>query len=120
VRAAVFGSASEAADWLDASLEHLAATDWTAMGTTAHAEMLARLSRTQTKLTAVNAAVLAAFTAGNGYQPDGHHSARQWLIGKTGISEGAARGAVGWQRRLARHPVIAEAMAAGSRVGILG
>jgi hypothetical protein len=113
VQAAVFGSADEAADWLDASLEHLAATDWAALGTTAHAGMLARLSRAQTKLTAVNAAVLAAFTAGNGYEPDGHRSAKQWLIGKTGISEGAARGAVGWQRRLARHPVIAEAMAAG-------
>jgi len=48
VQAAVFGSTGEAADWLDASLEHLAATDWAALGTTAHAEMLARLSCAQT------------------------------------------------------------------------
>ena len=95
MQAAVFGSAGEAADWLDASLEHLAATDWAALGTAAHAEILARLSRAQTKLTAVNAAVLASFTAGNGYEPDGHRCAKQWLLGKTGISEGAARGAVG-------------------------
>ena len=113
MQAAVFTNAGEAAGMLDASLDHLAATDWASLGTVAHAEMLARLQRAQTKLTVVNAAVLAAFTAGNGYEPDGHRSAKQWLIGKTGISEGAARGAVGWQRRLARHPVIAEAMAAG-------
>jgi len=43
--AAAFGSAGEAADMLDASLDHLAATDWTALGTSAHAEMLVRLSR---------------------------------------------------------------------------
>src|SRR5262245_47094134 len=98
---------------LDASLDYLAATGWAALSTQAHGEMLARLQRAQARLTAVNAAVLAAFTAGNGYEPDGHRSAKQWLIGKTGISEGAARGAVGWQRRLARHPVIAATMAAG-------
>src|SRR5215469_6447437 len=114
MREAVSGGPADAAGALDASLDHLAATDWASLGTVAHAEMLARLQRAQTKLTAVNAAVLAAFTAGNGYEPDGHRSAKQWLIGKTGVSEGAARGAVGWQRRLARHPVIAEAMAAGS------
>src|SRR5262249_11903930 len=111
--AAAIGSAGEAADMLDASPDHLAATDWTALGTSAHADMLVRLSRAQTKLTAVNTAVLAAFTAGNGYEPEGHRSAKQWLIGKTGISEGAARGAVSWQRRPVRHPVIAEAMTVG-------
>ena len=87
---------------LDASLDYLAATDWASLGTQAHGEMLAQLQRTQTRLTAVNAAVLAAFTAQAGYEPDGHRSARAWLIGKTGISTGAAGGAVGWQRRIGR------------------
>jgi len=45
MRAAAFASAGVAADMLDASLDHLAATDWTALGTSAHAEMLVRLSR---------------------------------------------------------------------------
>src|SRR5215475_82767 len=98
---------------LDASLDYLAATGWAALGTAAHAEMLARLQRAQTKLTAVNAAVLAAFTAGNGYEPDGHRSAKQWLIGKTGISEGAARGAVGWRGRLPGPRVTAGGRAPG-------
>jgi Domain of unknown function (DUF222)/HNH endonuclease len=113
VQAAAFGSAGEAADMLDASLDHLAAADWPSLGSQAHGEMLARLQRAQAKLTAVNAAVLAAFTANSGYEPDGHGSAMQWLINRTGISKGAAKGAVGWHKRLGRHGLIAAAMTAG-------
>src|SRR5262249_27527010 len=104
VQAAAFTNTGEAAGMLDASLDYLAATGWAALGTAAHAEMLARLQRAQTKLTAVNAAVLAAFTAGNGYEPDGHRSAKQWLIGKTGISQGAARRGAGRGGRPASAP----------------
>jgi hypothetical protein len=75
--------------------------------------MLARLQRAQARLTAVNAAVLAAFTAQSGYEPDGHRSARAWLINRTGISKGAAGAAVGWHKRLARHGRIAQGMTAG-------
>jgi len=110
---ATFGSAAEAADALDASLDHLAAVDWASLGTAAHGQMLARLQRAQAKLTAANAAVLSAFTAQSGYEPDGHRSARAWLIGKTGMAKGAAGAAVGWQKRLGRHRRIAETMAAG-------
>src|SRR6516225_2903194 len=110
---ATFSGAAEAADALDASLDHLAATDWASLGTAAHGEMLARLQRAQAKMTAVHAAVLAAFTAQSGYEPDGHRSARAWLINKTGIARGAAGAAVGWQKRLARHGKIATVMAAG-------
>ena len=82
-----FASPADAAGMLGASLDHLAATDWASLGTQAHGEMLALLQRAQAKLTAVNAAVLAAFTAQGGYEPDGHRSARAWPIGKTGISK---------------------------------
>jgi len=75
--------------------------------------MLAYLQRAQAKLTAINAAVLAAFTAQCGYEPDGHRSARAWLINKTGISTGAACSSVAWQKRLGRHQRIADTMAAG-------
>src|SRR6516225_4645314 len=108
-----FAGAADAAGMLDASLDHLAATDWASLGTAAHAEMLARLQRAQARLTAINAAVLAAFTAQCGYEPDGHRSARAWLINRTGVSKGAAGAAVGWHKRLARHRRIAETMAAG-------
>ena len=113
MREAGFGSTAGAADMLDASLDHLAATDWASLGTQAHGEMLARLQRAQAKLTAVNAAVLSAFTAQSGYEPDGHKSAQAWLINKIGISKGAAGAAVGWDRRLRRHRGIADAMTAG-------
>jgi hypothetical protein len=113
VQAAAFGNMGEAADMLDASLDHLASADWAGVGSQAHGEMLAQLQRAQAKLTAVNAAVLAAFTANSGYEPDGYGSAKQWLINRTGISKGAALGAVGWRKRLCRHPLIAAAMAAG-------
>jgi hypothetical protein len=111
---APFANTGEAADWLDSALDHLAAADWASLGTQAHGEMLGRLQRAQAKLTAVNASVLAAFTAQSGYEPDGHRSAMAWLTNRAGISRGAAAGAVGWQRRLARHGVIAAAMAAGA------
>ena len=102
-----FASAADAAGMLDASLDHLAAVDWAPLGTEAHGEMLARLQRAQAKLTVVNAAVLSAFTAQCGYEPDGHKSARAWLTNRTGVSTAAAGHAVGWERRLARHQRIA-------------
>jgi len=108
-----FGSAAEAAAMLDASLDHLACTDWASLGTQAHGEMLARLQRAQAKLTAVNASVLSAFTAQGGYEPDGHRSARSWLVNKNGMAKGAAGAAVGWHKRLGRHRAIARVMAAG-------
>ena len=111
--AGAFAHEGEAADWLDAALGHLAATDWASLGATAHADMLRRLQRAQARLTAVNAAVLAAFTTGQGYETDGHSSAVQWLIHRTGVSKGAALGAYGWHKRLGRHGVIAAAMTAG-------
>jgi hypothetical protein len=110
---AVFASPAGAADTLDASLDHLAAVDWASLGTAAHAEMLACLQRSQAKLTAVHAAVLSAFTAQSGYEPDGHRSARAWLINRNGMSKGAAGAAVGWEKRLRRHGRIAAVMAAG-------
>ena len=103
----------EAADMLDASLDHLAAVDWASLGTQAHGEMLVRLQRAQAKLTTVHAAVLSAFTAQSGYELDGHRSARAWLIHRAGMARGAAGAVVAWQKRLGRHRRIAQAMAAG-------
>ncbi len=78
--------------------------------------MLGTLQRAQTRLTAVNAAVLAAFTAQGGVldQPDGHRSARAWLINRTGILQGCRqrRGRL-QHKRLGRHARIAAVMAAG-------
>ncbi len=107
-------NAAAAMAMLHVAFDHLSGTDWAAMGCQAQAEVLAGLTGAQSRLTAVHARVLAAFSAAGGYEPDGHGSARQWLIGKTGISKGAANGAIGWQRRLGRHGQIAAAMTAGA------
>jgi hypothetical protein len=114
VPGAAFASPADSAAMLDASLDHLAATDWASLATAAHGEMLAQLQRVQAKLTAVNAAVLAAFTAQSGYEPDGHRSARAWLVNRNGMSKGAASSAVAWDKRLRRHGEIAAVMAAGN------
>ena len=57
--------------------------------------------------------MLTAFTSQGGYEDDGHGSARVWLRWQTRVTKGAAAGAVGWMRRLAAHPVIAQALADG-------
>src|SRR5215472_1840209 len=110
---AIDADAAGAASMLEVSLDRLAATDWASLGTAAHGETLVRLQRAQAKLTAVNAAVLAAFTAQSGYEPDGHRSARAWLVNRAGVAKGAAGAAVAWQKRLGRHRRIADVMAAG-------
>jgi hypothetical protein len=112
--AEVPANASEALSMLNAAFDHLSATDWAAVGCQVQSEVLASLSGAQAKLTAVQAQVLAAFSAAGGYEPDGHRSAKQWLIHRTRLSKGAAGGAVGWQKRLGRHGAIAAAMAAGA------
>jgi hypothetical protein len=109
----VFASPADAAGMLDASLDHLAAVDCASLSTTAHGEMLTQFQRAQAKLTAVSAAILSAFTAQSGYEPDGHRSARAWLVNRNGMSKGAAGGAIAWEKRLRRHGRIAAAMTAG-------
>ena len=54
-----------------------------------------------------------AFTAQRGFEDDGQGSARMWLTWQTRVTAGAARGTVGWMRRLENHPAVAEALAAG-------
>lgn len=105
---------ADAMSMLTGALDHLSAADWPGLGCQAQGEVLAGLRGAQARLTALQAGVLSAFTAATGYEPDGHGSSMQWLIHRTGISRGAARGAIGWQKRLWRHAVIARAMGAGA------
>jgi Domain of unknown function (DUF222) len=78
------------------------------------AQCLRGLARAESAHTAARARVLAAFSAGSAYEDDGQGSARVWLGGQTQITGGAAGGAVGWMRRLAAHPALAQALAEGS------
>jgi hypothetical protein len=106
-------SVAEALTMLDRALDHLAALDAASLPTSAQAEVLLALERAAAKHTATRGRVLAAFGAQAGYEDDGHRSARTWLKWQARITTGAAAGAVGWARRLAAHPAIADALAAG-------
>src|SRR5579875_709244 len=76
-------------------------------------EFLQELERLAAVETAVRAALLAAFAAGQGSAADAAYSLGAWLIHKTGVTRGAAAGLAGWMRRAIAHPVAAAALAEG-------
>ena len=96
-----------------AALAYLASADMASVPAAAQAECLRGLERAESLHTAARAGVLAAFISGGGCEDDGQGSARAWLRWQTRVTSGAAAGAVGWARRLAAHPAIGQALAAG-------
>jgi len=96
-----------------AGLSWLAAADATALTGVELGECLRGLERAEAVHTAARANVLGAFCSEGGFEDDGHGSAKMWLKWQTRITSGAAAGAMGWMRRLTRHPVIGQALAAG-------
>ncbi len=105
-------SPAQALAMVHAGLGYLAACDAAGLETTAQAEALVGLEQAEARHTAARAKILAAFTAQDGFQDDGHYGAKSWLRAFTKITHRAAAGATGWARRLAAHPVIAAALAA--------
>ena len=103
----------EALAMLDHALGYLASADATSLPAAAQADVLRALGRAESRQTAARARVLTAFMAADGCADDGHGSAKTWLAWQTRITRAAAAGLVGWARRLAAHPVIAGALAAG-------
>ena len=59
------------------------------------------------------ASFLSAFAAGQGYSADADYSATAWLMHRTGITRGAAVGHTAWANRVASHPRVVAALAAG-------
>ena len=94
---------------LDSALQALAAADAGSLPTAVQAQALRALERAEARHTAARARILAAFTAQDGYEDDGHGSARTWLRWQTRVTAAAAAGSVGWARRMAEHAVIARA-----------
>ena len=107
-------SADEALDMVRAGLSYLAAADPTGLAAQAQAECLQTLEQADAIATAARAGILAAFTAGQGYSADADYSPASWLIHRTGITKGAARGHLGWARRAAAHPQVVAALAEGT------
>jgi hypothetical protein len=98
---------------LERALDDLNAADVASLPAAVQAEALRALGRAEAKHTAARARVLGAFAAQGGFEDDGHGSARTWLKWQTRVSHGAAVGAMAWTRRLAAHPAIGQALAAG-------
>ena len=107
-------STAEAADMVLAGLRYLAAADPTALAAQAQAECLQSLEQADAITAAARARILAAFTAGQGYADDADYSPASWLIHRTKVTKGAARGHLGWARRAAAHPQVVAALAEGT------
>ena len=97
-----------------AGLRYLAAADPAALAAEAQAECLRSLEQADAIATAARARILAAFTAGQGYADDADYSPTSWLIHRTKVTKGAARGHLGWARRAAAHPQVVAALAEGT------
>ncbi len=110
---AVPASAADAVAMAQAGLVFLASADMTSVPAVAQADCLRGLERIESMRTAARARALSAFAAGRGFEDDGQGSAGAWLRWQARITRGAAAGAVGWARRLAAHPAVADALAAG-------
>ncbi|MGH3272856.1 MAG: hypothetical protein ACRDNZ_00835, partial [Streptosporangiaceae bacterium] len=87
------------------------------LGAAGQADCLRGLERAESLLVAARSSVLAAFTAGGGYQDDGQYSAKAWLAWQTRVTRGAAGGAVKWMRRLEAHRAVAAELASGGISG---
>ena len=106
-------SVAEALAMLRAGMSYLAAADPTALAAQTQAECLETLEQLDAVETAARARILAAFTAGQGYSADADYSPTSWLIHRTRITKGAARGHLGWSRRTLTHPQVVAALAEG-------
>ena len=111
--AAAPASTGQALAMVRAGLGYLAGSDAASLGTAAQAEALIGLEHAEAQHTAARAKILAVFSAQQGYEADGYYGSGSWLRARTRVTKGAAAAAAGWARRLAAHPVIAAALAAG-------
>jgi hypothetical protein len=110
-------TAADAVAMAQAGLAWLAGADVASMPAAIQGDCLAALERGESMHIAARAKVLAAFHAGNGCQDDGHGSAKMWLRWQTRVTKGAAAAAMAWMRRLAAHPAVGDALAAGELSG---
>jgi hypothetical protein len=107
-------SAAEAVEMFLDGLGYIAAMDPTALAAEAQAQCLRALEHGDSISTAARARILAAFTARQGYSADADYSPTSWLIHRTQVTKGAARGHLCWARRAVTHPQVVAALAEGT------
>ncbi|HEV2376960.1 MAG TPA: DUF222 domain-containing protein [Streptosporangiaceae bacterium] len=110
--AAVAGPA-QALDMLTAALRYLSSVDAASLPTATQADVLKALEQAESRQTVARSRMLTAFSAQRGHEDDGLGSPRMWLTFHTRTTRHAATGSMGWMRRLAAHPAIEAALAAG-------
>jgi hypothetical protein len=92
-------TAAEATDLVLSGLGCLAAMDPTTLAADTQARCLQALEQGDAMSTAAGARILGAFSAGHGYSGDADYSPASWLIHRTRVTKGAARGHLGWRLR---------------------
>ena len=91
---------ADAACWMS----YLAAADPAALAAQTQADCLQALEQLDAVETATPAWILGAFTASQGYSADADYSPTAWLIHRTKVTKGAARGHLGWPAASRRTP----------------
>ncbi len=104
------GNAGAALTAVRAGLRWLAQADAASLPGEVQAGCLRGLEQAESVLTAARARVLAAFNAQGQFEADGSQGCKPWLAWQTRVTNGAALGAMGWMRRLAVHPLVADAL----------
>jgi len=108
-----FPSVADAMAVVQAGLRFVADADATRMSAQAQAECLQMMERANAIVTAARASVLSAFTCGQGYSADADYSPRAWLMHKTRVTKVVAVAHTAWAKRMATHPEVVAALAAG-------
>ena len=100
---------------LEAALDGLNRVDVAGLPVAAQADCLRALERAEAKHTAARAGCAGPRSRrGAGSRRTAKHSvARPWLKWQTRVTGAAAAGAVAWVKRLASHPAVRRALAAG-------
>ena len=106
-------SPREALDMVRAGFGYLATADPIEWPAEVQAECLQGMEQADAISTVARSWILAAFIAAQGHSADADHSPATWLMFKTRVTKGAARGHLGWARRAVAHPQVALTLAQG-------
>jgi hypothetical protein len=106
-----------AAQMVTSGLAVLCEADPTGLDAGTMAELLQVLEQADTMAAAARASILGAFTATLGYEGDGHAGPVPWLMDQAQTTRGRAKAQVSQGKKLRKHPLVAQAMAAGQIMG---
>jgi hypothetical protein len=110
-------TAAQAVAFIRAGLDWLASTDATDLTGAERTDCLRALTQAESVHLAATANIVSAFDAAEDYVADGQGGPRAWLRWQARLTRQAAAATMAWTRRLAVHPAVAQALAAGDISG---